>query len=195
LSNFFSCKRHCKNKTSQENVGNSTGAFQDIFWKIIPFFLHDFWGIFCLFFLFFLIIIFLLYWGYIVTFAKVLTVYHSWIYLLHHSPLSPSPYSWNCFNRSHFSIFIYEYIKCSPHSPSFIFPYIGHFPSFLIYPFINYSLVIFFSQNLYYSLVGKDYFIWYKCSTLSRYNVCCSITENAFQIYMSFFLSVAIYMR
>jgi hypothetical protein len=29
---------------------------------------------------------------------------------LHHSPLSSSPHSWNSFNRSHFSIFIHEYI-------------------------------------------------------------------------------------
>jgi hypothetical protein len=31
----------------------------------------------------------LLYWGYIVTFIKVLTIYHSWLHLLHHSLLSP----------------------------------------------------------------------------------------------------------
>jgi hypothetical protein len=31
----------------------------------------------------------LLYWGYIVTFTKVLTIHHSWIHPLHHSPLSP----------------------------------------------------------------------------------------------------------
>jgi hypothetical protein len=30
----------------------------------------------------------LLYWGYIVTFTKVLTIYHNWIYLHHQSPLS-----------------------------------------------------------------------------------------------------------
>jgi hypothetical protein len=33
-------------------------------------------------------------WGYTVAFTKVLTVYqiyHTWIYLLHHSPLSPFP--------------------------------------------------------------------------------------------------------
>jgi hypothetical protein len=33
----------------------------------------------------------LLYWGHIVTFTKVLIIYHSWIYPLHHSPLSPLP--------------------------------------------------------------------------------------------------------
>jgi hypothetical protein len=33
-------------------------------------------------------IILLLYRGYIVTFSKVLTICHSWIHLLHHSPLS-----------------------------------------------------------------------------------------------------------
>jgi hypothetical protein len=36
----------------------------------------------------------LLYWRYIVEFTKILTmylIYHSWIHLLHHSPLFPSP--------------------------------------------------------------------------------------------------------
>jgi hypothetical protein len=33
----------------------------------------------------------LLYWGHIVTFTKVLTIYHSWIHPLHHSPLFPPP--------------------------------------------------------------------------------------------------------
>jgi hypothetical protein len=32
-----------------------------------------------------------LYWEYIVTFTKVLTIYHNWIHPLHHSPLSPLP--------------------------------------------------------------------------------------------------------
>jgi hypothetical protein len=32
----------------------------------------------------------LLYWGYNVTFT-VLTIYHTWIHPLHHSPWSPSP--------------------------------------------------------------------------------------------------------
>jgi hypothetical protein len=45
------------------------------------------------FILFIIIIILLLYWGYSVTFIKVLTIYHSWIHSLHHSPLSlPSPF-------------------------------------------------------------------------------------------------------
>jgi hypothetical protein len=34
-----------------------------------------------------LFIIILLFWVYIVTFTKVLTIYHSWIHPLHHSPL------------------------------------------------------------------------------------------------------------
>jgi archaellum biogenesis protein FlaJ (TadC family) len=42
------------------------------------------------FFLLFVILL-LLYWGYIVTFTKVLTIYHSWIHSLHHSPLPLSP--------------------------------------------------------------------------------------------------------
>jgi hypothetical protein len=35
---------------------------------------------------FFYLIILLLYWGYTVIFTKVLTIYHSWIHLLHHYP-------------------------------------------------------------------------------------------------------------
>jgi hypothetical protein len=67
-------------------------------------------------YLFFIIILFL-YWGYIVTFTKVLTVYHSGIH-----PLNPSfPHSWNSFNMSQFSIFIYEYIIFRPHLLSYTF--------------------------------------------------------------------------
>jgi hypothetical protein len=73
------------------------------------------------------IIISLLYWWHIVTFTKVLTIYHSWIHPPHHSPLFSSPHSWNSFSRSHFSIFIHEYVIFPPHSPSYtlsLFPYI-----------------------------------------------------------------------
>jgi hypothetical protein len=35
--------------------------------------------------------------GYIVKFAKVLIIYHSWIHLLCHSPLPSLPYSWHSF--------------------------------------------------------------------------------------------------
>jgi hypothetical protein len=70
-----------------------------------------------LFYLFFIIIL-LLYWGYIVTFTKVLTIYHSWIRTLHYSPLSPAPHSWYSFNRSRFSVFIHENIFL-PYSPSY----------------------------------------------------------------------------
>jgi hypothetical protein len=65
-----------------------------------------------------IIIILLLYWEHIVTFTTVLAMYLSWIHTLHHSP-PPHPYSWNSFNRSHVSIFIYEYIVFPPHSLSF----------------------------------------------------------------------------
>jgi hypothetical protein len=43
----------------------------------------------------------LLHWGYIVTFTKVLTIYHIWIHPHHHFSLSPTPssHSWNTFNR------------------------------------------------------------------------------------------------
>jgi hypothetical protein len=43
-----------------------------------------------LFYIFSNFIILLLFWGYTVTFIKVLT-YISWIHPLHHSPLSPFP--------------------------------------------------------------------------------------------------------
>jgi hypothetical protein len=56
----------------------------------------------------------LLYWGYIVTFTKVLNNYYSWIHPFHHSPLS-----WSSFKRSHFSVFEHEYIVFPPYSPSF----------------------------------------------------------------------------
>jgi hypothetical protein len=76
--------------------------------------------------IFFIII---LYWGYIVTFTKALTVYHSLIYPLHHSPLShrlppTSLHSRISFNRSHFSIFIHEYIIFLPYSASYTRSYI-----------------------------------------------------------------------
>jgi hypothetical protein len=45
------------------------------------------WGTFSFFHYF----LKLLCWGYIVTFTKVLTMYHSWIHPLHHSSLSPLP--------------------------------------------------------------------------------------------------------
>jgi hypothetical protein len=61
-------------------------------------------------------------WGYIVAFNKVLTLYHSWIHSLHHSPLLPlSPFLEQY--KSHFSIFIHEYIiftSCSPFYTPFL---------------------------------------------------------------------------
>jgi hypothetical protein len=57
--------------------------------------------------LFFLFLLLWLYWEYIVTFIKVLTMCHSWIHPLYHSllfHLPTSPHSWNSFNSSHFSI-------------------------------------------------------------------------------------------
>jgi hypothetical protein len=58
-----------------------------------------------------------LYWGYIVIFTNDLTIYHSWIHSLHHSPLSSLPHSWNSFNRSHFSIDIHACIIFPSYSP------------------------------------------------------------------------------
>jgi hypothetical protein len=63
-------------------------------------------------------------WGYIVAFTKVLTtyqIYHTWIYLLHHSPLSLLP-SWNSFNRCHCSIYIHVYTVFAIYSSSYSFP-------------------------------------------------------------------------
>jgi hypothetical protein len=64
-----------------------------------------------------------LYRGYIVTFTKVLTIYHSWIHLLQHFLSSLPPHFWNGLNRCHFSIFIHEYIIFLPYSPPPHFPY------------------------------------------------------------------------
>jgi hypothetical protein len=63
--------------------------------------------------------LFLLRWEYLVTFIRVLTIYHNWtppsIILLY----SPSPYSWNSFSRSHFSIYRHEYTIFPLFSPSY----------------------------------------------------------------------------
>jgi hypothetical protein len=39
----------------------------------------------------FFLFLLLLYWEYIVTFTKIVAIYHSWIHLLHYSPLSLPP--------------------------------------------------------------------------------------------------------
>jgi hypothetical protein len=59
----------------------------------------------------------LFYWRYIMTFTKVLKIYHSWIpsFCIH-------PHSWNNFIRSHFSIYIHVYIIFQQYSPSYNFP-------------------------------------------------------------------------
>jgi hypothetical protein len=85
--------------------------------------------------------------------AGVLTIYHSWIHPLHHSPLSSFPYSCNSFNRSYFSIFIHDYIIFHHIHPPAPFPYALEtvwrclsFPgfSFRAYPWsLNDSLKVF----------------------------------------------------
>jgi hypothetical protein len=45
-----------------------------------------------------------------VAFTKVVTIYHSWIRPLHHSPLTPLPQSRNSFSGYHFSMNIHVYI-------------------------------------------------------------------------------------
>jgi hypothetical protein len=56
--------------------------------------------------------------GYIVTFTKVLVIYHSWIHpsiiLLHPC----SPHSWNSLNRYHFSFYIHVHTVFALYSPS-----------------------------------------------------------------------------
>jgi hypothetical protein len=65
----------------------------------------------------FLYFIFIVVVGYIVTFTKFLTIFHSRIQPLHYSPLFPVPHSWISFKRSHFSIYIYVYRIFPPYSP------------------------------------------------------------------------------
>jgi hypothetical protein len=50
----------------------------------------------------------LLYWGYIVTFPKVLTICHSWIHLSTILLYLSSPHSWNSFNRCHFYTWVHS---------------------------------------------------------------------------------------
>jgi hypothetical protein len=78
---------------------------------------------------FLLFIILLLYWGYIVTFTNILTIYPSLI----HPPIvllyPSSHYSLNSFNMSHFSIFIHVYIIFLQYSASFtlsLYPLSSH---------------------------------------------------------------------
>jgi hypothetical protein len=73
----------------------------------------------------FIIIILLLYLGYIVTFTKVLTIYLSQIHLLHHSPLSLHPHSWNSLTDL---IFRFTYIVFVLYSPSYTHPLLMSFP-------------------------------------------------------------------
>jgi hypothetical protein len=47
-------------------------------------------------------------------------IYHTWIHLLHHSPLSPTPpHLRNSFNRYLFSVYFHLYTVFAPYSPSF----------------------------------------------------------------------------
>jgi hypothetical protein len=56
--------------------------------------------------------------GYIVTFTKVLAIYHSWINPLHHSPLSSFPMPGIVSVGLIFSIYIYVYTVFALYSPS-----------------------------------------------------------------------------
>jgi hypothetical protein len=90
---------------------------------------------FCRVLLFYFILLFT--WGYIMTFAKVLRVYHSWIYLLH---------SWNNFNMSHFSIYIYIYI------------YIYYVHMYIRFPPYSLSYTLTASPSHWYQFPRQDLF-------------------------------------
>jgi hypothetical protein len=63
--------------------------------------------------------------GYIVTFTKVLMIYHNWIHLFHHCPLSPL-HSWNSLNMSHFCTWVHGvFIRFSLSHP-FLIPSHSH---------------------------------------------------------------------
>jgi hypothetical protein len=82
-----------------------------------------------------------LYWGYIVIFTQVLTVYHSLIHPLHHSPLFPCPNPWNSFNRCHFSTYIHTYTVFAPYLPSYT---------------LSPQLLFWFSQSDKHSLLSQS---------------------------------------
>jgi hypothetical protein len=107
-------------------------------------------------------------WGCIVTFTKILTIYHSWIHALHHSPLSPSSTPEIV---SHFSAFIHQCIKFLLHSASFtlslcpaLFPLVltARWELFSVFEkkalFCLFKIALqgvslwYFHENMYYSL-------------------------------------------
>jgi hypothetical protein len=59
--------------------------------------------------IYFLILLYYCYTEGNVTFAKVLTIYHSWIHPSIIFLYLPSPQYWNSFNRSHYSIFMKDW--------------------------------------------------------------------------------------
>jgi hypothetical protein len=70
------------------------------------------------------ILLLLLCWGYIVTFTKVLTISHRWIYPLIILIYLPSLCYWNSFYRLHLSIYICVYTIFAPYSAFYIiFPH------------------------------------------------------------------------
>jgi hypothetical protein len=102
----------------------------------------------------------LLYWGFIVTFTNILTVYHSWthpsILLLY---LTPHPHSWNSFNMSHFFIFIHECIIFHHIHPPIPCPYV-----------LPPTLVLTTTQDLFYLPIlcfCKRHFCLFKISVQS----------------------------
>jgi hypothetical protein len=88
----------------------------------------------------------LFFWGYIVTFTKVLTIHHSWIHPLHHSHLSYLP-------NSHFSIFIHEYLIFTVHSASYT---LSLYPSTHCYQPPNKTILPFYSLLL----KKRDFFLF-----------------------------------
>jgi hypothetical protein len=94
---------------------------------------------------------------------------------LHHSPLSPSPHSWNSFNISHFSIFIHEYIifhhihppptsqtglvlpSCSPFLKKIHFCYICCFKNWKMHTFLDWQP----AHLIYRSMIEYIYGLWW----------------------------------
>jgi hypothetical protein len=98
---------------------------------------------FCLF----VYVILLLYWGYIVTFTKFLQYMIVAFTLSSFSFIPLLPHSWNSFNRSHFSIFIHEYIIFLLYSPSYTLSFVYFFVLMSKPPLLSTTIIILY-QNL-----------------------------------------------
>jgi hypothetical protein len=94
-----------------------------------------------MYFLFF--IMSLLYWGYTVTFTKVLTIYHNWIYSLHHSPLSLLPPFLEQFQQVlffHFHIWVHDISTTFTHLHRFLWG--GYKERVVFVCFVSFFIII-----------------------------------------------------